>query len=542
MKSDGSIIIDSGIDNSGFEQDAKKLKKDAERVADSIEDMGDSFEKTGDQSEEATRKASDGLKDVQDALNDVASAIGVSFGLSEIKDFASAAIETASDLQEVQNVVDTAFGDMSYQVEAFAQKSIKQFGMSELAAKQTAGRYMAMTTSMGITGQAATDMALKITGLTGDMASFYNVSQDVAATALASIWTGETESLKQYGIVMTQANLEQFALQQGINKTWNELTQAEQVQLRYNYVLEQTALAQGDFAKTQDSWANQTRILDENINSLQGTIGEGLMNAMTPMVELTNDIIGGLMEFQEATGLIDDFFLVIIGGVTGLLAVKGIDVIKSLASSILSVGQAGLIAQAQSGILTAGIGALVMMIMQLAGAWDSMTGAQKVVAVLGAITAAAFLAAMAIGAFQSAMSMGIAVAAIVAGIGAMAIAISAAQKSAEAQAKQLQAAAAAGVTDFENYKLLGSSVPRLATGAIIPPNGEFLAVLGDQKNGRNLEAPEGLIRQIIREEAGGGLSGTLTIRPAPGFTRYLKYELDIEENRAGKPLVEGNRR
>lgn len=87
-----------------------------------------------------------------------------------------------------------------------------------------------------------------------------------------------------------------------------------------------------------------------------------------------------------------------------------------------------------------------------------------------------------------------------------------------------------------------ASIPALATGAVIPPNGEFLAVLGDQKKGRNLEAPENLIRQIVREESGGGLSGTLTIRSAPGLTRYLAYELKREDARAGTPLVEGTRR
>src|SRR5699024_10294670 len=139
-----------------------------------------------------------------------------------------------------------------------------------------------------------------------------------AQTALASIWTGETESLKRFGIVMTQTNLEQYAMQQGIRKTMDQMTQAEQVQLRYNYVMEQTALAQGDFVKTQDSWANQSRILDESLTALQGTIGEGLMSAMTPLLETVNGIVSGLIGFQESTGLIDDFFTVLLGGLAGL--------------------------------------------------------------------------------------------------------------------------------------------------------------------------------------------------------------------------------
>lgn len=137
--------------------------------------------------------------------------VGITAVVTSLKKVGSAAIEMASDLQEVQNVVDTAFGDMAYMVENFSKKAIDQFGMSELTAKRTASTYMAMSKGMGIAGDKAAKMAISVAGLTGDVASFYNVSQSVADTALKSIWTGETESLKQFGVVMTQTNLQQFA-------------------------------------------------------------------------------------------------------------------------------------------------------------------------------------------------------------------------------------------------------------------------------------------------------------------------------------------
>ena len=153
---------------------------------------------------------------------------------------------------------------------------------------------------------------------------------------------------------------------------------------------------------------------------------------------------------------------------------------------------------------------------------------------------AVFAAALAVGAFQSALSLGVAVVAITAGIAAMMMAIN----SAEKRVNQMNAATQQSLSPSTYGGVSGrsASIPALATGAVIPPNGEFLAVLGDQKKGRNLEAPENLIRQIVREESGGGLSGTLTIRPAPGLTRYLAYELKREDARAGTPLVEGTRR
>ncbi|MGN1133099.1 MAG: hypothetical protein ACI4RN_01445, partial [Oscillospiraceae bacterium] len=204
---------------------------------------------------------------------------------------------------------DTAFGSMSYKMEEFANNSIKQFGISKLAAKQTGSTFMAMASGMGLAQDNASDMAISLTGLSADMASFYNVSQDVASTALKSIFTGETETLKQFGIVMTDANLQAYALSQGISKSTSEMTQAEKVQLRYNYVMSQTALAQGDFSKTSDSWANQTRILQEQFKELGSTVGSVIMNAMLPVLQKLNGILSSLIDVAgRAAQAIADVF------------------------------------------------------------------------------------------------------------------------------------------------------------------------------------------------------------------------------------------
>lgn len=227
------------------------------------------------------------------------------FSVRAIVNFGKQAVEAASDLQEVQNVVDTAFGNMGYKMEQFADKAIKTYGISKLTAKRTGSTYMAMAKGMGIAANEASNMALDLTGLSADMASFYNVSQDIADTALKSVFTGETETLKQFGIVMTQANLQQFAYQQGIKKSIQKMTQAEQVQLRYNYVMQQTQLAQGDFARTQNSWANQTRILSETWKEFIGVIGSGLLIALTPIVRTLNTIMSQLLDIAN---MISDIF------------------------------------------------------------------------------------------------------------------------------------------------------------------------------------------------------------------------------------------
>lgn len=214
--------------------------------------------------------------------------------------FGKQAIDLASDLQEVQNVVDVAFGSMSSEIDAFAKNALKQFGLSELSAKKMASTFMAMSNGMGISADAGKTMSIQLTGLAADMASFYNVSQDVAQTALNSVFTGETESLKKFGVVMSQANLEAFALSRGIKKAYSEMSQAEQVTLRYNYVLQATANAQNDFSRTTGSWANQVRLLKEQWSQLIGTIGKGLIAALTPVVKFLNTVLGYIVAIANA--------------------------------------------------------------------------------------------------------------------------------------------------------------------------------------------------------------------------------------------------
>jgi len=219
-----------------------------------------------------------------------------------IFDIGKSAVNMASQLQEVQNVVDTAFGSMAHKVEEFSDTSIEKFGMSKLTAKRTASTYMAMSKGMGIVGETAADMALDVTGLTGDMASFFNVSQDVADTALKSIWTGETEALKKFGVVMTQANLQQYAYANGINKNISAMSQSELVMLRYKFVTEKLALAQGDFAKTSGSWANQTRMLSERWKEFLGLIGNALIPLLLPVVQFLNETLQLLINILKKIG------------------------------------------------------------------------------------------------------------------------------------------------------------------------------------------------------------------------------------------------
>lgn len=214
--------------------------------------------------------------------------------ITAIVAFGRSCIKLGSDLAEVQNVVDVTFGSMSGAVTDFSRNAITQFGLSELTAKKYMGTYGAMAKSFGIAGEAGYQMSAAITGLTGDVASFYNLSTDAAYTKLKSVFTGETESLKELGVVMTQTALDQYALNNGFGKVTKSMTEQEKVMLRYRFVMDALSDASGDFVRTSDSWANQTRVLALQFESLKATIGQGLINAFTPVLRVINTILAKL--------------------------------------------------------------------------------------------------------------------------------------------------------------------------------------------------------------------------------------------------------
>lgn len=171
-------------------------------------------------------------------------------GMISLVDLGKQAIDTASQLTEVQNVVDTTFGNYSQMVEDMAKTSIQDYGMSELTTKKISSRFQAMGTAMGFTQGKMAGMSIELTKLAGDMASFYDVSQEDVAKSLQSVLTGETEPVRKFGLDVTNATLKQWALNNGLNANISSMSQAEKAMLRYQYVMAQTTASQGDFAKT----------------------------------------------------------------------------------------------------------------------------------------------------------------------------------------------------------------------------------------------------------------------------------------------------
>lgn len=274
MAYDGTLQFDTKIDQAGFEKGLSSLEKSASMAG--------------------------------QVMQGVFSANLLEKGLEKIVEFGKKGIDLASDLEEVQNVVDVTFGDGADKIEAFAQSASSSFGLTELQAKQFSGTIGAMVKSMGLTDKAALEMSTALVGLTGDMASFYNLDHQTAFDKIRSGISGETEPLKQLGINMSVANLEAYALSKGIKTAYDKMSEAEKVQLRYGYIMQQTTDAQGDFVRTQDSYANQVRVLQNNLDTLAANVGSLLIPALTSAVGWVNNLFAGPGTENKTQSAIDD--------------------------------------------------------------------------------------------------------------------------------------------------------------------------------------------------------------------------------------------
>ena len=268
MAADGSVIIDTRMDTSGVQNGVSAIKQ-------SFNGLGSAVKKIG-------------------------LLIGGAFAVGKLVQFGKECVELGSDLVEVQNVVDVTFTTMSDKVNEFAKNAMTSAGLSETMAKRYVGTFGAMSKSFGFSESQAYDMSTALTQLTGDVASFYNISQDLAYIKLKSVFTGETETLKDLGVVMTQSALDQYALANGYGKTTSAMTEQEKVALRFAFVQEQLSAASGDFIRTSDSWANQVRVMQLQLQSLKATVGQGLINIFTPVLKVINILLGKLATLANA--------------------------------------------------------------------------------------------------------------------------------------------------------------------------------------------------------------------------------------------------
>ena len=345
MSEDGKVVYKIEGDNSqamkALDEFEKEAKKTGDRFEDTVEDTMDGAEGT-----------------VSAAASKIAKAIGSAFVVKQAIEFGKAAVGVASDLNEVQNVVDTTFGtEGAIKVNEWARNAAEAFGESELQAKQFTSTLGAMFKSMGVGQADMEEMSMSLAGLAGDMASFYNLDPSEAFEKLRSGISGETEPLKQLGINMSVVNLEAFAMSEGITTAYQEMTQAEQATLRYQYIMSATADAQGDFANTSDSLANQQRILQLEIQTLAAEIGQDLMPIAEEIISAARDGVQWVRENKDALEVLAGT----LGTATAAYAawkamIKAEELYDSVTKSIKGITSALSGAEATGG-LTAALGA-----------------------------------------------------------------------------------------------------------------------------------------------------------------------------------------
>lgn len=322
------------VDNSAAVKGVEGISSAVEGVADEAQQAARASESAvknaadsaAQSVESASKRAGTSIQDVSKKLTEIGGSMTLKVTAPIVAAF-TASVKGASDLNETVSKTGEVFKEQSDMVMDWSEGSIESMGLAQGTALDMASTFGDMGTSMGQTRAEASEMSTSLVQLAADMASFKNISTDRAATALTAIYTGETEALKSLGIVMTQANLEAFALSQGITTQISAMSQAEQVQLRYQYVMAQTANAQGDFVRTGGSLANQSRKLVQSIKQLGESFGKLLLPAVTSVV---TTIQGAVQWLTEDDSGLKQVILTIAGVVAaiGPLLLVGGQVIK----------------------------------------------------------------------------------------------------------------------------------------------------------------------------------------------------------------------
>lgn len=291
----------------------------------------------------------------------------------------TAAAKYASDYEENLNKLDVAFGENSQSVKDWANNARDAYGMSAVQATQAASAFGALGKGIGLSEEDAASMSTTLAGLSADLGSYYNVSNEDSAKALEGIFTGESEALKKFGVVMTDTNLKQFAEDQGL--VWSEMSQTEKTMLRYNFVMAKTQDAQGDFSRTSDGTANSIKIFKATVQDLATAIGTNLLPIITPVIQKVTEWIGKFNELSPTTQKIITYiglFVAAIGPVLVIIGTLLSSIGAILTTGPLIVGAIAGVAGALGGIISASvpviaaIGALIAVGVALYKNWDQV--------------------------------------------------------------------------------------------------------------------------------------------------------------------------
>lgn len=221
-------------------------------------------------------------------------------------------ITLGSDANETLNVLNASFEENSQAVQDWAGSFAQSAGRSEFELREMAGTIgSVLNPLMERNAEVAAGMSTRLTELAVDLGSFFNATDTDALAALRSGIVGESEPLKRFGIVMNEATLEAFRLEQGIKKSTKQMSIAEKTALRYNYILNQTELAHGDAAKTSEGWANASKALVGALKDLGTRLGLTILPFAEKVVTGARNVIRGFLEWQKGTNFLKAALIVL---------------------------------------------------------------------------------------------------------------------------------------------------------------------------------------------------------------------------------------
>ena len=281
--SDGQVIFEIKGDNTNVKQSLK-----------------DTTQAISDESKKWDSAVDDSSGNISESLIGAFSKVAMSAAFVKIAQMlmqlGAEGIQVASDLEEVQNVVDVTFGEAgSKKIETWAKEAAANFGLTELQAKRYSSTLGAMLKNTGLSDDQVLEMSMNLAGLAADMASFYNMDFDTAFSKIQSGMSGISMPLRQLGINMTEASLSAYAMEAGFDTAYDKMSETEQTLVRYGQLMKETSLAHGDFARTSDSFANSQRRVATGIETLKAQIGEALLPIATEVSNAINDLLDVLV-------------------------------------------------------------------------------------------------------------------------------------------------------------------------------------------------------------------------------------------------------
>ena len=554
----GSIIFETKIDGSELEQMTELLGKKTESLGKTFSTVKEKINEAFDpklqkryrEEEEKTRKETDNLSE---AFKKIRNVIGVAFSVTAIKEGLSTMIEAAAELQALDAQFDQVFqgNENAAALEAVNRQS-EELGIHADRLTATFSQFGAQVKGAGMEAAMAMEATEKATMLAADAAAFYDVSLEDAAASLASLMKGNFSAGDAIG-VFTNATQMSVRANEMYGRSWDKLSEAERQWLLLDTVSKTYEMngASGQAAREQDNWSNATENLKAAWKRFLEVIGSPVLSVAVNIIQEITDNLVDLVQFmQENQEAVETFGIIVIGVLTAIgsfmllnnlttIVIKFTDAISAAREMASALGDAMTKPIGRFSIIMGIIVMLVPLIIRLVDAWDKMSDTEKIVAALGVLTIAATAAAIAIGAVQSAWSMGVAAAAIVAGIAAITVSI----KAAEARAKTSMSSMSTGMPTGASNRSTSYQIPKLAKGAVIPPNREFLAILGDQTTGTNVEAPLSTIEQALENVMArrGSYGSGVAVLEIDGreFARILVPYVNGENVRSGMQLIEG---